>query len=292
MILNSAASATMAMVVPRSRRPLLRPMCFASNLNTHQLRAQLDHLHSEAETTRAKANNARMRLLRLSEAAEKLRQQAAISVQTGKENDARDLLLQKKKIMQALEKSKSRIELLDVLSTKLNEAISLKESQLVGNVALDLEVGREDASSPVRIISPKQKVAEDLNEDRDFDPKVLELHDDHDLQLFAESRESHPVDKEAEDFQGSPSVGNWNEDDVISSLSGISSFENFLEHMDQQLNKIEAELVTILRVSTLVLDSKEKTENFKVQQTVELLENIHGIRKRIASIKLAKVEIR
>jgi len=57
----------------------------------------------------------------LSEAAEKIQRQAAISVQTGKENDARELLFQKKKVKQALEKSKSRIELLDELSTKLNK---------------------------------------------------------------------------------------------------------------------------------------------------------------------------
>ncbi|KAL6975996.1 hypothetical protein U1Q18_024790 [Sarracenia purpurea var. burkii] len=67
------------------------------------------------------ANNARMRLMRLSEAAEKLRRQAAISVQTGRENDARELLLQKKKIMHALEKSKTRITLLDELMSKLNK---------------------------------------------------------------------------------------------------------------------------------------------------------------------------
>lgn len=67
------------------------------------------------------ANNARLRLLRLSEAAEKLRRQAAINVRTGKEDDAREILFQKKKVMQALEKSKKRIELLDELSTKLNE---------------------------------------------------------------------------------------------------------------------------------------------------------------------------
>jgi len=63
------------------------------------------------------ANSARLRLLRLSDAADKLRRQAAISVQTGKENDARQLLLQ----ILALEKSKRRIELLDELSAKLNE---------------------------------------------------------------------------------------------------------------------------------------------------------------------------
>ncbi|TQD80966.1 hypothetical protein C1H46_033481 [Malus baccata] len=75
-----------AMVV-RRRASWRTPMCLASNVNTEELRAQL-------------ANNARLRLLRLSEAAEKLKRQAAINVQTGKEDDARELLLQKKKVME------------------------------------------------------------------------------------------------------------------------------------------------------------------------------------------------
>ena len=67
------------------------------------------------------ASNARLRLLRLSEVAEKLRRQAAINVRNGWEDRAREMLFQKKKVMQALEKSKKCIELLDELSTKLNE---------------------------------------------------------------------------------------------------------------------------------------------------------------------------
>lgn len=59
--------------------------------------------------------------MRLSEAAEKLQRQAAIMVQTGRENDARELLFQKKKVMQALDKSKARITLFNELSSKLNE---------------------------------------------------------------------------------------------------------------------------------------------------------------------------
>ncbi|MED6197255.1 hypothetical protein PIB30_054996 [Stylosanthes scabra] len=129
----------------------------SSNLNTSEhLRSQLDHLHAEAHTTITKANNARMRLLRLSEAAEKLQKQAAISIQRGDENGAREMLFQRKKVLQALEKSKSRIELLDELSTKLSEAISLKESQLIG-FTMNMEDTIEDASSPIRIVAPKEE---------------------------------------------------------------------------------------------------------------------------------------
>ena len=162
------------------------------------------------------------------------------------------------------------------------QAISLKESQLVGNVALDLEVGNENAPSPVRIIAPKQENKEDLNENKEVEPHVLELDGQQDLQLSSEIEESLPVGKEAEDIQASLSVGIWNDNDLISGLSGISSYDEFLEHIDQELSKIEAELVTILRVSTLVLDSKETPKNSKVQQTQELLESICGIRKRYA----------
>lgn len=162
------------------------------------------------------------------------------------------------------------------------QAISLKESQLVGNVSLDLEVGREHSPSPVRIISPKQENTEDLNENKEFEPNVLELDGREDLQLYPESRESLPVDKEPKDLEASLRVGIQNEDDIISSLNGISSYEDFLEHLDKDLSNIEAELLTILRVSTLILDSNETGNNSRVRETLELLEGIRGIRKRYA----------
>lgn len=162
------------------------------------------------------------------------------------------------------------------------QAISVKESQLIGNVALDLEVDREDPTRLVRIISPKQKVEKDTNEDNDFDPDALKL-DDADapvLQFSADNQANSPIHREIEDFQGSVDVDNDAEDNVSSSLRGISSYYGFLEHLDEQLNNIEAELVTILNVSTLILNGKEKPQNLKVQQTMELLESVHGIRGR------------
>ena len=156
------------------------------------------------------------------------------------------------------------------------QAISLKESQLVGNVGLDLEVGNENAPSPVRIITPKQE-NKDLNENIEVEPHVLELDGQQDLQLCSEIEESLPVGKDPEDIQASLSVGIWNDNDLISGLSGISSCDEFLEHIDQELSKIEVELVMNSRVSTLVLDSKETPKNSKVQQTQELLESICGM---------------
>ncbi|KAK1275630.1 hypothetical protein QJS04_geneDACA000787 [Acorus gramineus] len=190
--------------------------------NPSQLRRELDVLHREAEQTRSKANGVRLRLMRLSEAAEKLQRQASADVRFGKENEARELLIQKRKVMQALDKSKSRIELFDKLLAKLNEAIAVKETQLIGHVASHLEGDQQDVSSEVRILS----------------------------------------------------------DGKIHELQGVSSYEEFLEHIDQQLQEIETYMSTTLNLSTLVMDLEEKQKNTKVQQMVEILNDLRGTRER------------
>ncbi|KHN38326.1 hypothetical protein glysoja_003991 [Glycine soja] len=282
MILNCVRVTAMPMMaVPRWRSTC----CCASSsssvstINTDQLRSQLDQLHAEADATRTKATNARLRLLRLSEAAEKLKKQAAISIQKGQENYAREMLFQRKKVLQALDKSKRRIELLDELSTKLSEAISLKESQLIGNVTVNIEDSTEDASSPVRIISPKEEVQNDVTKD-DSDPDTMEFSDIQDVQLSIESEGSSLDDKETQHLLESLSISTSNEDNIARNLSEISSYEDFMEHIDKKLSEIEAELVTVLNVSTLVLDNEERPKNSRLQQTIELLESIHGIRQR------------
>ncbi|XVF58514.1 hypothetical protein PTKIN_Ptkin07bG0072100 [Pterospermum kingtungense] len=273
-------------------RPLIRPTitCLASNpkINTEQLRYQLDQLHAEAETTQAKASNARLRLLRLSEAAEKLRRQAAVSIQRGKENEARDLLFQKKKVMQALEKSKSRIELLDKLSSKLNEAITVKETQLIGNIVSNSEISGEDDSSPIRIISPKERAEKDKN--KDFGSNALTLTEDQKMPLHTDDLVEQPANEELEEDQAIPSFRTFNKENTKTSLASISTFEDCLEHLDQQLKKIEQELVIILNVSTLFVDD-EKPKNVKVRQTTELLESIQDVRQRISNIRQITIEI-
>ncbi|CAF2314876.1 unnamed protein product [Brassica napus] len=253
------------LVVARSRRIPTTLKCFASTANSELLRSQLDRLHAEAESTRAKANSNRLRLLRLSEAAENLRRQASLHVQTGKENDARELLLQKKKVMQALDKAKARIELLDTLSSKLNEAISVKETQLIGNISLDLEVDRERTSDGVHIVSPKPESTEEGHENDQTDLGSQES------QLIENNFEEHQETGLEEALTGNI-------------FSEVSSYESFLENLDQKLCRIEDELVTVVNVASLVLSHEDKPKNLKVQQTSEILEEIRCVRERIASI--------
>ncbi|CAL5190563.1 unnamed protein product [Lathyrus oleraceus] len=295
MILNLVGVTATTMAVPSLMLTTTRrkPICLCASsttINTEDLRSQLDQLHAEAHTTRTKANSARLRLLRLSESAEKLQKQAAISIQKGDEDYARDTLLQRKQVLQALEKSKIRIELLDELSAKLSEAISLKESQLVGNVTMKIEDATQDDSSPVRIIAPKEEVLEDSLND-DSDSNKMKFNDIQDVQISFESRENPLDDKEIDNLLKTLSTDAGKENSIPSSLSKISSYEDFMKHIDQKLSEIETELVSVLNVSILVLDSEERPKNFRWQQTTELLESIHGIRERIRSSKEAKVRI-
>ncbi|XP_009783932.1 uncharacterized protein LOC107813659 isoform X2 [Nicotiana tabacum] len=278
MILNYASSAFVQW--NKTPKKMVYFSASAANLNTEKLREQLDHLHKEAQTTRNKANSARSRLLRLSEAAEKFRRQAAVSIQTGKENDARELLFQKKKIMQAMEKSKSRIELLDELAAKLNEAISMREKQLIGNVAFDLDIAIDDAPSPVRIVSPKDENPDNSDENEDFDQETIKLDDSQELQAPNDNNAERITDYELKNLEVSTSGNMSKEADKIDSLKGVSSYEEFLEHIDQQLRDIEVELITFLRFSSLILESKEKLENSKVQQALDVLEGVHQLRGR------------
>ncbi|KAF6153129.1 hypothetical protein GIB67_034851 [Kingdonia uniflora] len=400
-----------------SRRPLIRTVSMASN-NIKHLRTQLNQLHTEADNTRDKANNARMRLLRLSEAAEKLQRQAAVDVQNGKENEARELLFQKKKVMQALEKSKRRVELLDEFLTKLNEnvgdnfpynqlnpvwlfelpnfgppffiykvlikmacggflkgmermasysywdnhceirllhpyrvkmkelwirlclgisakvsdtvirvggdrvngdlgighwgrclsnlkkqntyqfwpsevwpspapAIFVIETQLVGTVALGLEFAGKDAPTTVRIISPAEDVSDEVLEWEDSAPSTTQ-NDKDEVRFNEESKDNLDISHQQKDIEGQKrtTMGIRDEDDLISSLMSISSYDDLLDHLDQQLRKIELEFVTVLSLSTLVLESEEKPKNSKVQQILEILEHVRSIRGRIASVMM------
>lgn len=260
-----------------------------SGMNTEQLREQLDDLHKEAEFTRAKASSARLRLMRLSEAAEKLKHQAAVSVRTGKENDARELLIQKKKVMLAIEKSKNRIELLDELSAKLHKVISDKENQLIGTVASELKVSRETASAPVRIISPRYEYPRTSTENDDISSHSLQTSQDDELQWGSPGIKLCN-DEDLNSDENSVGKQVLKEVDVFHCLKDLSSYKDFLEHIDLQVNKLEDELNSFLTFSALILESK-KLENSKVNQVMEILEDVHHIRVRISRMIQKEVEL-
>lgn len=159
----------------------------------------------------------------------------------------------------------------------------MKESQLIGNVNVNIEDLTKDASSPVRIVAPKEEVQNDFSKD-DSDPETMDFDNIQDVQLSIESEGNSLDVKEIQNLQEFVSVGSSNEDSIARNLSEISSYEDFMERIDKKLSEIEAELVTVLNVSTLVLGNEERPNNSRLQQTIELLETIHGIRQRYNSL--------
>ncbi|CAO2814177.1 unnamed protein product [Amaranthus hypochondriacus] len=250
----------------------------STSISTDHLRSQLDQLHSEAHITRAKANNARLRLLRLSEAAENLCRQAAVSVRKGKEDEARDLLLQKKKVMLALEKSKGRVELLDELAAKLTEAISIKEAELVRNVASDLDIDEDNAEGPVRIVSPTQDDGKTLDDDYDI-AYQSSIGDDQKLRP-AINKEGNVLSFKEDVDAVSESISNGNEGTLFNNFRGLSSYINFLDELDQQLYIIEKDLMTVFERPDATSENEEKPNSSKKKQ-LEILENIRGTRMRL-----------
>ncbi|PKA64670.1 hypothetical protein AXF42_Ash007417 [Apostasia shenzhenica] len=234
-------------------------------IHTEQLRSQIDQLHAEAEITRSKAQN--------------LQQRAATNVAFGKENEARDLLKQKKKLIQALQRTKRRLEVLDELSLKINEAISLKETQLIGNVTLP-EISREDSSLEIRIISPKVGVDEETQSTNIYDPQYSQPCGDQDSEAL-KTETSFPLGHEKLINQG-VTHGIQIDENIINSRA-ISTYDEFLERIDEQLRQVESDLFNFMRLSTIILENKQEHMNSKVQQTLEILDNVRSIRGRIAT---------
>ncbi|KAG0455227.1 hypothetical protein HPP92_024201 [Vanilla planifolia] len=248
-----------------------------ARIDAEQLRTQIDQLHADAETNWSKANSARLRLMRLSEAAEKLQHRAATVIALGKENEARELLIQKRKIMQALRRQKA-FEVLDELLVKIKEAISLNENQLISNVMSIPEIFGEESSQEIRIISPTtevytDKVTTDVSMPKKEEGFIATGRLETIPQLDHEQGNSESVANESEDINS-----------MISNLWAVSSYEDFLEHIDGQLRLVELDLCNFLRLSAIILDSKQQQTNSRVLHVSEILDSVVSTRGRIANI--------
>lgn len=257
-----------------------------------QLKAQLDALQREAEEARARANRARSRFMRLTEAVDKFKLQAAASVKAGKESSAREMLLQKKKVLQALERCKNRVELLDELLTKLGEAISVKETQLIKTIMstrfdMDIEKATED---PVRVVSSKDAAScarENLVEHFSLDPGSKDTNMDEEVLRTAvnDAGENESKTNQKVDTNGLLAKIEKIEDDYYHAIfKGIDSYQSFLIYLDEQMAEMESNLHTFLKFSSLILeDEAERSTNQKVKTTVEILEALKDVRTRIAA---------
>lgn len=152
----------------------------------------------------------------------------------------------------------------------------MKESLLIGNMGLDLEDSEAESPSPVRIVSPtEENITDDYVQLDD-----VESGEDEEIQVSAENQRNIHAENGCNSTED-PFIGKrLNAADIIQDLRETSAYEDFMMHLDQQLNKIQEELETFLRVSNLLLESKERPEYSKVQHATEILDGVYHLRER------------
>ncbi|MFS8007734.1 hypothetical protein Hanom_Chr14g01264541 [Helianthus anomalus] len=103
-------------------------------------------------------------------------------------------------------------------------------------------------------MSPSSEKSEkdslNMNDNREPQERTNELSTEHGTDDLEGFLEDHGID---------------NNDDLISSLTGLTSFVDLLDCVDEQLNKVEAEVFRVMKFSNLILESEDRPTNPKVQ---------------------------
>nr|CAB3473984.1 unnamed protein product [Digitaria exilis] len=202
-----------------------------------RLREELLQLHAEADLTQSKANSARVRLVRLTEAAENLKKRAAISVRMGRENEAVDLLVQKRKLTKALENIKERIEVLDKLSAKIRTS------------------NGENSDDKVRVFSSTVNDGVIGAESSDSHPKSVEKEY---FELRNEAHARMAGHSEQSAFQIADGFSVLNDPDPASSIKSSSAYDGFLENIDLQMKSLEYQIEQFISSQSVEEDGSEK----------------------------------
>uniref|UniRef100_A0A0E0JMU2 Uncharacterized protein n=1 Tax=Oryza punctata TaxID=4537 RepID=A0A0E0JMU2_ORYPU len=276
-----------------SRRARATPRRFALAASTRDgdpaprtfelLREQLLQLHAEADLTQSKANSARVRLVRLTEAAENLKKRAAVSIRMGKENEAVDLLVQKKKLTKALESIKQRIEVLDKLSTKISEAISMKQNMLIEHALHPGMSNGKESDDNIRVFSGK--VGYEADETTSSPAKSSE-------KAFDLKHVVHSVTGQLEqsELQTSDSFTFSSDHESPNSITNYSSYDAFLEHIGFQLDSLQCEIEQYISSQLAEQVDIQKPINAKWQKLSDILKLVTETRERIAKIVDNKVK--
>lgn len=278
------------------RRPGATPPRFAVVLATstgvggertpptfRRLREELLQLHAEADLTQSKANSERVRLVRLTEAAENLKKRAATSVRMGKESEAVDLLVQKKKLTKALENIKERIEVLDMLSAKISEVISMKQNMLIEYALRPETSNGEDSDDKIRVFSSTVNVGTNGAGSSDSHPKSVEK------ESFELRNEAHAIASMADDaeqsaLQMSDSFSFLNNSDPANYIKNHSAYDDLIEHINLQMKSLEYEIEQFINSQSVEEVGSEKQRSDKWQRLSDIQMLIKETREKIARI--------
>ncbi|CAO2178648.1 unnamed protein product [Urochloa humidicola] len=244
-----------------------------------RLREELLQLHAEADLTQSKANSARVRLVRLTEAAENLKKRAATSVRMGKEDEAVDLLVQKKKLTKALENIKERIEVLDKLLAKISEAISIKQNMLIEYALHPGTSNGENSDDNIRVFS--STVNDGVNGAESSDSRLKSVERES-FELRNEAYASMASHPEQSAFKMADSFTFLNDSDPANGTKNPSAYDGFLEHIDLQMKSLEYEIEQFISSQSVQEGGSERNDKWQRLSDIHLL--VKETRERIARI--------
>ncbi|XP_035821655.1 uncharacterized protein [Zea mays] len=229
------------------------------------------------------ANSERVRLVRLTEAAENLKKRAATSVRMGKESEAVDLLVQKKKLTKALENIKERIEVLDMLSAKISEVISMKQNMLIEYALRPETSNGEDSDDKIRVFSSTVNVGTNGAGSSDSHPKSVEK------ESFELRNEAHAIASMADDaeqsaLQMSDSFSFLNNSDPANYIKNHSAYDDLIEHINLQMKSLEYEIEQFINSQSVEEVGSEKQRSDKWQRLSDIQMLIKETREKIARI--------
>jgi len=219
--------------------------------------------------------------VRLTEAAENLKKRAATSVRMGKENEAVDLLVQKKKLTKALENIKERIEVLDKLSAKISEAISIKQNMLIEYALRPGMSNGEISNEKIRVFS--STVIDGVNgaESTNTRPKSVDMES---FELRNEAHASMAGHHEQSAFQIEDGFSFLDGPDPANSIKNPSAYDGFLEHIDLQMKSLEYEIEQFISSQSAEEMGSEELRNDKWQRLSDIYMLVKETRERIARI--------
>lgn len=141
------------------------------------------------------------------------------------------------------------------------------------------EMSQDESGHQIRFVNPKVYDDGKSDETNGLDKDCMKTGQDN-VQQNEVHEESFSVDFEELSIRDNSDIDTSNHEHLIGKLNGISSYEDFLQYIDGQLQKVESDLVMFLKLSTLMLENKEKQASRKVQQTSGLLNDVRSIRER------------
>lgn len=159
------------------------------------------------------------------------------------------------------------------------QAISLKESKLIEHVAMQREIAQKDSSHQIRYAPTKSHVGEVADKAKDSLAAILKSAENYSVEVRSHSA-NIAANFDKQDFDASENSTDSDIDNVVGSLTGLSSYRDLLEQIDTQLHVVVSNIEEFMSTQ-LSIQSDQNQMKDQLQKLSEILNNVLCIRGRL-----------